>query len=194
MRAGPHLSRVHLEHVLPDLRVVEQAQGIITAVGVGVEPGLVDSEADGDGAHDLDVQLLAAVVEGEHRLLEPDQLAPLLFFGPVVRVAGLALAPDLEALLQIRHRVPELPDRLEVRQRRGLLAPRRRVPAVRLGRRPALRHLGRGRLPEVRRRRREHVPAHVGGDRQALEVDEARGLEAVEDRLGGLLALLGGAV
>ncbi len=192
MGAGPHLPRVDLEHVLPDLGVVEQAQGVVAIVGVPVEPGLVDAEADGDGAHDLDVQLLAPVVEVEHGPLEADQLARLL--GPVVRVVGLALAPDLEALLQVGHRVAQPPDGLVVRQRRGLLAPGRRVAPVRLGRRPGLGQLGLRREREVPGRRLEDVPADVRRDRQAPQVDEARRPEAVEDRVRGLLALPGGAL
>ena len=45
--------------------------------------------------------------------------------------------------------------------------------------------------PEVLGRGLEDVPADLGRDGQAFQVDETRGLEATEDRDCGRLALLG---
>lgn len=196
VRAGPHLAQVNLKHVLPDLGVMEQTQGVVAHVGVCVKPRLVDAEADSDGPHDLHVQRLARVMKVDHRAAEADQLGESLLplIRPMVRVARLALATDLEALLEVGHGVPELLDVLVVRQRRGFLAPRRRVSPVRLGRRPAVRQLHLRRQPEVPGGRLEDVPTHRGRDRQTLEVDEARGLEPVQDCVRRRLALRGGAV
>ena len=55
MCTGADLAGVVEEDFLLDGRVVEEAEGVVAATGVGVEEGGVEVHAEGDGAHDFDV-------------------------------------------------------------------------------------------------------------------------------------------
>jgi len=102
--AGAHLARVVAEDGLGDGRVVQQAEVVVAAVGELVEEVLVgQAQAQGDGAHELHVQVLARREEVQHHALEV-----LAFVVEVVRPAvGQALdalAPDLHRFLEVRDR------------------------------------------------------------------------------------------
>jgi len=187
--AGPDLQRVLAEDGRGHGGVVQEPQGVVAGVGVRVEPGLVEPHGHGDGAHDLDVQGLALVEEGQHEGLEGG-----VGRGPVVGVGGVALAPDLERLLDVGRGGLERLDAGAVGARADLLAALAGVAAVCLGRGPGDGVFGGLRLGEEGGGGREGGCDAGGGDGQVGEVDEACGLEAGEDGFGGLHAVGGGAV
>lgn len=133
------------------------------------------------------MHLFALPKELDHEILEPDKLA--LLVGPQVRMALLALAADLEALLEVGCLLADLVDLVRRRQQAHLLTTGSRVAPVSLGCRPAMLHLGlEWNAEELCRlvKGRRHI---LGRDRYVLQVDEARRLEAVQNGVGGFLAL-----
>jgi hypothetical protein len=191
--ADLQLSVVALEHALRHAGVVQQPQSIIPAVCKAVEPALVDAHAHRDRAHQLHVQVFARVVEGQHDVLERLRVVVALHGRPHVRHARLTFPPDLQRLLEVRHRAQLLHLALVLVWQRHLLAAVAAVSAVRLGGVPRQRVLLCLRAREELRRVREDGGDGRGGDGVVGEVDEAGGLEAGEDGLGGLLFLGGGA-
>lgn len=172
---------------------MQQPQRVVPDVQIPVKEALVQAHAHGDRPHHLHVHALARLEEAHHVLPEPGHGLGALG-RPPVRMPGLVLAPDLEALLQVRRRRALLAHGRRVELLRHLLAAGRRVAAVGLGRRPRDGELvGLGPREEARREG-EGAAERLGRDGVVLEVDEARVLEAGEDRGRGLLALFGGAV
>ena len=79
--AGADLAFVLGEDALGHGRVVQQAQRVVADVGVFVEEGFGEVEAEGDGAHDEHVERLALVEEGLHYGFEFDCLGLFLLVG-----------------------------------------------------------------------------------------------------------------
>lgn len=64
-----------------------------------VEKRLLEVEAQRDGAHDIHMQIVAGLVEAEHRFLEPRCVTLLR---PLVFPSRVPIAPDFHALLVVR--------------------------------------------------------------------------------------------
>jgi hypothetical protein len=192
MLSRSNLSRILLEDVLVHGRVVKQAERVVAAIGILIEPGIVNAQAHRDGAHDLHVEALALLEEAQHDVLEHLALV-VKAVRPLVGQAGLVVAADLEALLQVRDRGAQGLDVALLGQLRHLLAARRRVSPVRLRGRPAHRLLLlEGPLEEGRGLGEDALDV-VARHAMVLDVDEAGGLETVDEGARGGLALLGGA-
>ena len=186
--AGSDLAGVDAKHLLLDGRVVQQAQGVVAVVDKAVEEGRVEAHADGDGPHHLDVQRLALVEEVEHDGFEVAHGVDR--GGPLVGVVNLALAPDLEALLDVGYGATDGLDLGCVCLLRHLLPAGCRVAAVRLRGRPATRELGLERKVEELGRGPKHVLARLARDWDVAQVDKTSGLEAVQNGLGRLQSLV----
>lgn len=196
MRAGADLARVDAEDLALDGRVVQQPQSVIAVVDKPVKVPLVGQpHAHGDGAHHLDVDVLAAGVEVGHGGAEAGDGGEGGLVGPAVRVGWVRVAPDLEGLLDVRVALLQLGDLVNVGQLCDFLAARRGVAAVGFGRCPAEGELlVVAELVEEVGRGVEDVLARVRGEGQVAEVDEAGGLEAFEDGICGFFALAGSTV
>jgi hypothetical protein len=188
MLTSPDLSRVDLENLGVDARVVQQPQGVVPNVYEPVEEALIQSHAHRNGLHHLNMHLLALLEEAEHVRLPAGQVL-VVVPGPLVRVLRLALPPDLEALLEVRRRGAHLFHLAHVGELADLFAPGCRVAPVCLGGGPSQRQLGVVLLREELGGAGEDVAQGGCGDGVVLEVDEAGGLEAVEYGLCRLEAL-----
>lgn len=178
--ARAHLARVDLEHLLVHGGVVQQTQGVVAHVEEAVEEVGVDAHSHGDRAHYLDVKRLALREKIGHGGFEAHQLA--LLGGPLVWVTGLVLAPNLEAFLDIGSLAANLVDFCDIGQLCYLLTAWSGVAAVRLRSCPAMGELGINREFEELGRSVKDVLAGLGGDGDVAEVNEAGGLEPLEDR------------
>lgn len=190
-----HLTRVDLEDLALYGRVMQQPQRIVPIIHKAIKEALVESHADGDGPHDLDVDLFALVVEIQHGRLEPGNLGEAAFIGPLVGVGRIRLATDFKGLFNVGVALLELGDLVDVGELGDLFAPRGRVASICLGRGPSQGHfLVEAQLVEEGGRGVKDMLACLGCDGQVAKVDEAGGLETFEDGFGSLLALAGATV
>jgi hypothetical protein len=190
---GAHLVRVLEPDGLGRRRVVQQAQSVVASAGKGVEEVQVEAHAQGDGAHHLSVQVLERQEEGLHCSGEGSTGGVKLVW-PLVGQARDALAPDLERFFQVGVAGAKAGDLSRVRQLRHFLTARSHVAAVGRGRRPAEQvFLGLRALEEA-----SGVGKGGGngifGHAVVLQVEEAGGLEGVEDLLGRGQLFRGGPV
>lgn len=193
--ARPHLTRVDLEDLTLDGRIVQQSQRIVSIVYKAIEKTLIESHAHGDGPHDLDMNILALIVKIQHGGLEPGDLGEASFIGPLVGVGRVRLAADFKGLFNVRIALLEFGDLVDVGQLGDLFAPWRRVPSICFGRGPSQgQFLLEAQLVEEGGRGVKDMLAFLGCDWQIAKVDEAGGLEAFEDGIGSLLALAGATV
>lgn len=184
---------VDLEHIRVDSRIMQQPQRVIPHIDVAVKEVLIQPHPHGNGAQHIHMHRLALLKERHHIRPEPGH-GPLLLRRPLVRKRGLVVPANLVALLEVRRRAALLADVVRRVVLRHLLPPGRRVAPVGLGRRPQNLLLGRVGLGEELGRLGKGVLDRLEGDGVVLEVDEAGILEAAEDGLGGVLALLGRAI
>lgn len=194
MTARPDLALVPLENILVHLGIMQQPQRIILSIGILIEPSNINPQPQRHRPHDLCMQLGASPEEPLHERGKHLRVGVALARRrPVIRQPGLALAPDLEALLQVRVLRAQRLDVGGVGQVRHLLAALHHVAAVAARRRPRQRVLGGLRAREEAGAQREG--ARHAGRRDAVvrEVDEAGALEAREDGVGGEFALAGSA-
>lgn len=184
MLACPHLTWINLEDLLIHSWVVQETQGVVSHVHEAIKVVGVNAHAHRDGAHHLGVESLALAKKVGHGALEVDQLA--LFGRPLVRVAGFAITADLEAFFDVGHGAAYLFDLGDVGELGHLLAARGGVAAVGLGGGPAVGELGVDGETKKLGGGVEDVGARFGGDGDVAEIDEAGGLEPVEDGFGCL--------
>lgn len=194
MRTGPHSIRIDLENIAIDSRVVQQPQRVVPDVDKLVKKAVAQPHTHRNGPHDFNVHILAHAKEPQHILLEAIDIFGLPLLGPLIWVLRLSLASDLVALLEIRRCTALLTDIAQIHLLRDLLAAGGRIAAVGLGRGPANAQLVIVGLGEEVGGTGEGVAEDIGRDGVVLEVDEAGALEAAEDRVGCLLALVRGAV
>lgn len=192
MGARPHLTRVDLEDLALDGRIVQQSQSIVAIIHEAIKEALIKSHAHSDGPHDLDVNLLALVVEIQHGRLEPGHFWDAGFIRPLVGVGRVGLATDFKGLFDVRIALLELGDFVDVGQLGDLFATWGRIASICLGRGPSQgQFLVEAQLVEEGGRGVKDMLACLGSDGQVAEVDEAGGLEALKDSIGSLLALAG---
>lgn len=63
MGSGSHRILVLFEHIGLHFWVVQEPQSVVTAVTVGIKPGFLNSQSDGNGAHHIEVKLFAKIEE-----------------------------------------------------------------------------------------------------------------------------------
>lgn len=189
MLTRPNLQLILLKNLLRHTRVMQQPQSVVAHIGIAVEVALWQAHAYRDCSHDLNMQLLTLVMEARHSLLEPHGL--LIANGPVVGETLLALSANLEGLFQIGSLGLQLGDIFLGDELGDLLAAVGDVATVCARGSPTqLLLLLLWALEELGGCGEDVVD---DGQRDAVrgEVDKARGLEAVEDGLGGGLTLGG---
>lgn len=190
MFPGPHLHLPipPLKHPPPHLGIMQQPQRIIPPPRKPIKPPLLQPQPHRHRPHHLPMQPLALPPKPLHH--PPKH--PIIR-RPQIRTPLLPLPPNLQALLQIRHRRPQRPHvPLEIRPRH-LLPPVRHVAAVGARAVPRQRVLFGLRAREEGGGLGEDGGGGGGGDAVVGEVDKAGALEAGEKGGGGGEALGGGA-
>lgn len=138
--ARPNLTRVDLEHLALDGWVVQQSQRIVAIIHKAIKEALIDTHTHSNGPHDLDVDLLALIVEIHHGGLEPGYFGEAGFIGPLVGVRRVGLATDFKGLFDVGVALLELGDLVDVGQLGDLFTPWGRVASICLGRGPSQGH------------------------------------------------------